>query len=438
MALDDVISVTITANSRTPSRQGFGNQLCLAYHAQNVDLYRVYEDEAEVLADGHTALSRAYKMVAAAFSQNPRPPKVLLGRLPTASTQTFALTVTSNTEGAVVSLEVLDTAGVWQPITYTVPAAQTLTQVATAVELLVEAITGVTSSSAVDVITVTPTVNTAPIGLRNPQNCTIKDNSTDSGYATALGNIFALTKDFYFVTTDHNSEVIGDAVAAWAQTNKRLYVTQTNDSIEASGTGVFGSGQKALSYTYSAGLFVHDVTEYGACAMAAIGSVRDPGSFTWSLKPLLGITPAVLTSTQETNLKTAGWNFYVEVANDINGIWGDKGGGAAFGGRFLDLTHGTDALTARLQEGILGVLANADKIDYTEAGIQPLVSKTKAVLRQFEGSRLLVTGSSSVTYTDPLDETLEDDREDRYYPALKFASVYAGAVHRARIIGTIA
>jgi hypothetical protein len=441
MAISDIISIVLSPNSRTPTRQGFGNCLYLANHSHNVDLYRIYEDEAEMLADGFTDLERAYLGVQAMFQQNPRPPRVLVGRLPTASTQSLTVTALTAVEGAVVSVEVQGDDGVWVECAYTVGAAETTTTVAAALELLIEAVPGASSTAAVAVVTVTPAVNTAPVALRNAVNCAIKDNSSDSGYAAALTAIMAQTKDFYFVTTDHNSETIADAVAAWAQSNKRMYITQSNDTIEASGSGVFGSGQKAASYTYSAGIFAYDMTEYPACAMAALGAVRDPGSFTWHLKALEGVTTIELTSTQQNNLETAGWNYYVEVANGINGIMANngskKGGGISFGGRFLDLTHGTDWLSARMSEGLFGTIANADKIDYEDPGALVLATKLKSIMKQGEANRLLRKGSSSVTYT-PVADTDEDDRANRYYPYLKASAIYSGAIHAARITVSLA
>lgn len=441
--IDDVIQLVISPNSRTPSRQGFGNLLCLGYHTHNVDLYREYEDEADMLADGFADTERPYLMARAAFSQDPRPPKVLVGRLATPSAQSLTVTVLTAVEGSVISFELVSPDGTVTTISRTVPAASSTTAEATAIELLTEAVAGVDSAAASAVITLTPTVAGAFIAVRNPKNCAIKDNSSDTGYATALTNILAATKDFYFVATDHNSETIGDAVAAWAQSNKRLYMPQSNDTIEATGTGTFGSGQKSASYTYSGGIFVHDVREYGACAMAAVGAVRDPGSFTWHLKALAGITPANLTETEQTNLDNAGWNYLVEVANGVVGIMGKNGGGASFGGgpggagRFLDLTHGTDWLSARIKERLFGTIASADKIDYEDHGVEILKAGLIAVLRQGEDNRLLAKKSSLVTYT-PVANVDSADREIRYYQGLKFSARYSGAIHRARILGTLA
>lgn len=436
MAITDIVQVDISANARTPSRQGFGNLLCLGYtDAFSGDLYRIYEDTADMLSDGFVATEPLYKMAQAAFAQDPRPPRVLIGRLASPSARSLTLTMLTATQGEVLSVEVVKPDGTTQTVSYTVLSSETTTTVATAFELLIEAVTGVNSTSSGAVVTATPSTAADFFEFRNPHNIAIKDNSADSSYVTTLGNILLQTKDFYFVCTDVNSETVADLVAAWAQSNKKLYITQTVDTTEATGTGVFGSGQKAASYSYSAGLYCYDPAEYACCAMAALGAVRDPGSFTWSLKALAGITPVALTATHESNLRTAGWNFYVEVANDISGIQGVDGGGAAFGGRFLDLTHGTDWLVARIQERLFGVMANADKIDYTDAGALLLLGPLKAQLRQAEDNRLLAPGwTARATLVADADPT---DKAARFYDGLRFDAVYAGAIHKVRVIGNV-
>jgi hypothetical protein len=376
-------------------------------------------------------------MAAAAFAQNPRPPRVIVGRLPTASVQSATVTVNTATQGAVVAVDVQGSDGVWVTCSYTVGASETTTTVATALELLIEAVTGVDSSPSTNVITVTPTVASAWFALRNPKNCSIKSTSTDTGYATALTNILAATKDFYFVTTDHNSQTIATAVAAWAQSNAREYITASNDTIEADGTGTFGSALKALGYTYSSGIFCYDTTEFPACRAAALGATRNPGSFTWHLKELIGVTPVVLTATQQANLDTEGWNYYVEVANGINGLTAKQGALAAWGGRYVDLTHGTDWLSARIKENVFSVLANAEKISYTDKDIVALKSAVLKTLREGEKNKLLVENVSTVTPT-PVADANPTDKANRLYDGLSFYAEYAGAVHKVKITGTIA
>src|SRR6185369_12163092 len=152
--IDSIVSVDISAQTVTPSRQGFNTMMLMAYHTENTDLYREYSSLAGAVSDGHVAGTAAYRMIAEAFSQNPRLKKVKLGRITTAVAQVFAITMTTAVAGKHVKMTIEDSDGNSTDIDYTVTGSEVggTTGVATAVELLVEAVTGITSSSSSAVI----------------------------------------------------------------------------------------------------------------------------------------------------------------------------------------------------------------------------------------------------------------------------------------------
>ena len=169
MNMSDVVEVAISSNVKTPTQAGFGTPLCLAYHTLFAENYRIYTDTDGLEADGATSDMPIWRMVNAAFSQDPRPEQVMVGRLPTAHTHTQTIKITSAVEGAHVKFDILAPgSNTWTTIDYTILAAATTTTVATAVELLVEAVTGVSSTSATDTITVTPDTNGNVIYIRGP------------------------------------------------------------------------------------------------------------------------------------------------------------------------------------------------------------------------------------------------------------------------------
>ena len=146
--LDDIVSISITADSTTVSREGFGSVLVMSYHTRFVEQYRVYSSLAEMLDDGFTSYDDAYRMARAIFAQDPTVTTIVVGRLPAAPTYQTKLTMTSSTEGAYVRCKVVQpTTGTVSQIEYLIGAAETTTTVATAVELLIEAVTGVDSTS---------------------------------------------------------------------------------------------------------------------------------------------------------------------------------------------------------------------------------------------------------------------------------------------------
>lgn len=432
--IGDIVTVTITSNTRTPTRQGFGTPALMSYHTRFVERRRRYSDLDEMTDDGFVPRDAAYKMAQAAFSQNPRPEEVLVGRLPAAHTHTQTLTILSATEGEHIRFKVIPP-GTDTPtqIDYTILAAATTTTVATAVELLVEAITGVDSSSAAAVITVTPTTPGGLVYIYDLENVAIKDTTADAGYDDELTALSLVDDDFYFIALDVNSEANGDLVAAWAETRTKEFIQQTQDTGEKEGTGTIGTGLQALSYDRTGLLFVEAIHEYGACAWIGTVAPKDAGSVTFKFRNLVGVTPSRLTSTQETNLKNAGTNFY-----SVVGGLGITQEGTAASGEFLDITHGTDWLVARIQERVFGILANADKVPYEDPSVDSILGEILSVMesavgppRNFLRAGTLSASAPKVADVDPA------DRAARLLPDVQFGAQYAGAIHKARLRGTL-
>src|SRR5574343_255077 len=147
-SLDTIIDVSISANTTTPSRPGFGIPLFCGYHTKYADIVRTYNKASELVDDGFATTDPLYLMAAAAFSQKPRPAEVKIGRLTTAVKCRHVITVTTATEGEVISFTLVSPDGTVNSISRTVPAASNTTAEAAAVELLVEACSGIDSSAA--------------------------------------------------------------------------------------------------------------------------------------------------------------------------------------------------------------------------------------------------------------------------------------------------
>lgn len=104
--LDQIVDVSISTDSKTPSRQGFGTPLFLTYHTRFPEKYRSYGSLREV-AEDFESYDSAYRMAAACFSQNPTVKKIIVGRLPSAPSFTRTLTMTNATEGQLVKFKAI-------------------------------------------------------------------------------------------------------------------------------------------------------------------------------------------------------------------------------------------------------------------------------------------------------------------------------------------
>lgn len=433
--LSSIVSVTITADSKTPSRQGFGVPLILSYHAVFADQYRTYSSLAEMASDGFATYDHAYREAAAVFAQNPTVQEVVVGRLPSAPAFVTQLTMTSAVEGQHVKFKIIEPAtGTVQQIDYTIGAAETTTTVATAVELLTEAITGVDSTSASAVVSLTPTVAGRKVFVYDLQNCKVDETTADAGYDTELTSLQLVNDDWYFILIDTESQANINDVAAWALTNKKIAFFSTQSSFELDGTGSLGSTIKALSNDRAVLLYAPNAHEYAAAAWVGKGAPQTPGSITWAFQELAGITPKTLTTTEKNNLETDNINHYQTVA----GLSITRQG-KTLQGEWIDVRHGIDALEQRIKEDVFGLLASG-RVPFTASGLDLVANVILGAMRAFEGTLeqpgLLVVGSSTVIMP-AVSSISASDKANRRLTGVRFSATLAGAVHYVSLTGVV-
>ncbi len=432
--IGQIVSVSISANSTTPSRVGFGTPLLLSYHTKFAERYRSYTSIAGMVTDGFQTFDEAYRMAAAAFSQNPAPASVIVGRMPTAPAYTKQLTITTAVVGSVIKASVIAPAtGVATDLSYTVPAAQTTTQVATAFAALIAGVSGVAAVSAVAVITVTPSVAGRPVHVYGLQNATIEETTGAAGYDTELGLLQIENDDWYFVLADSASPANVAAIATWVLPQKKLYFVATNSSGELAGTGTLGSS--LLTNERVAILYAKNSHEYGGTRWVGAGAPQTPGSITWAFKTLLGLTPQTLTSTQRANLEADNINHYQTIA-----AVSITRPGKVTSGEFIDVRHGIDALEAAIKEDVFALLANSGKVPMTDAGLDLVGSTILAAMKRFEGTLdnpgLIAIDTSAVIM--PLVSSISTaDRAARRLTGVRFSGTLAGAIHYVSVVGTL-
>lgn len=81
MALDNVITLSITRQSRPLERAGFGTLLHMSMHEAWDDLIRYYDKASDMLADGFSSTDPAYMAAASYFAQDPKPEQIAIGRV---------------------------------------------------------------------------------------------------------------------------------------------------------------------------------------------------------------------------------------------------------------------------------------------------------------------------------------------------------------------
>lgn len=439
MAVDisNVVTVNLTIQDATPAVANFGS---LAVFTGDGPLgagswQGTYDANASGLAamvtDGFSINGAAYLKMNAICAQNPRTDKVKFYKRAVPNTHSLTLTITRTVPGFKQQFEIGVGANLF-PISYTNGGAETVTTIATAVELLVEAVTGIASTSAAGVITVTADVAGSRIGLRNvTRYITVDDPSADAGIATDLAAAAAEDPDFFAFVIDGTGGTEIAAAGAWALSNARMFVALSADSdIVTAGSSDVASTLKAASNHFAAVLFSRDTSAGADASLLARQLSRDPGSSSFHMKELPGVTADNLTATEFSIARGKNAITYVNTKG-LNRTYDGK----AASGRFLDITHGAEWLKARIGERCFTVAANAEKVDYTDGGIAQYEAEIRAQLSEAETKGLLAPGW---TVTVPKVASVSTaNKGQRKLTDVKFAGILTGAIHSAVIDGTV-
>ncbi len=433
MPIEDIVSVTITAATKTPTRQGFGTGLLAAYHTAWLDRVREYSSYAAVVADGFAATTAVARAVAKYFGQSPAPKKVKIGRRALPPTQKFRVTPTSTTVGLVYTLTFTLETDVDVVVSYTVQGGDT---VATIIDGIVIAL------AAAATVNVTPTDNATSLDITLDvagvlydlvvnRELSIQDTTTDPGIATDLAAIAVEDNDWYGLGLDSNSEAELVAAAAWVETNKKIMVGNTYDSDVLAGTaGNVMLVLEAAAYARTATIWSGSILSYAGFAWLGKMLPYTPGDATWKFKTLAGVTVDVLTDTQQTNIRNASGNWYVEVGG-INMT--QEGWSAA--GEFMDVTQLIDYLTARIRENVFALFPNNAKLPYSDGSVSMIKGVIAATIQEREPKGIL---PNTTTVTAPLvADVAVADRALRLLPDVEFQATIAGAIHATEISGVL-
>jgi len=136
MSIDNLVNVSITATQAGITRAGFGTALVAAYHQRSLDRVLTFTSSAAMLTAGFTPDDPAYRKVAAAFAQNPRPARVKVGRRANPPTMVFTLTPSLPAAGQAYTLEVGG-----HTVTYTADGSPTVAEWTAGVTAALNALT---------------------------------------------------------------------------------------------------------------------------------------------------------------------------------------------------------------------------------------------------------------------------------------------------------
>jgi len=428
--LTDVAQVTITAESNRVSQQGFGLPLIVSHNAAWTERTREYSSVTEVGVDFATTTPE-YKAAAKLFGQTPRPPKVVIGRAALKPTQRFAVTPVA-INGYTYRMTVNGT-----PVSFTADGSATVTEVIAGLKAAIDALAlAVTVTDQTTFMRIVANVAGAwfDVSCGTDPNLIMAQDHADPGIATDLAAIALERNDWYGLLTLYNSKALVDAAAAYALANKKLYVAQTSDgavpNTTSSGTDDVGESLAAASNSQTALIYSPSVGDFADAAAMGRCFPIEAGEETWKFKTLEGVAVASYTSTQRTNMRAKRCNFYELTAGKAM-----LEEGYSSSGQYIDATRYLNFLEARVAERAFGVMQKANKLPYNDRGIAAIGAEVQGQLASDEAREVLLPGWT-VTVPKAAAAT-SSDRSARILRNVTFSAVYAGAIHKVFINGTV-
>jgi len=439
--LEDFVTVNITTISQSPSQVGFGTPLVAGYHTAFLDKVRTYTKLSDLVADGITSSgvgAGIYHAASKIFSQNPKVQKIKVGKRTNPFTQVIDLTPTSATQGDIYSFDFGELGLSIFTLTRTVPGASSIAAECVAIKALIDGLAlGVTVTTPGSA-KVTVTANT-PGKLFNVKNRTVNLKIFDAtalpaGLSTDLDQIRAFDDDWYAVCLDSNSKAEVVSVAAWTETQFKIFGYHTADTDCSAGVGGnVALTLKASNYFRTFGLFdSKELLSYAAAGWIGEELPFIPGSSTWALKTIKAVTTDVVSASEQTQLVTANLNSYTAVAG-LSVTW--KGVSAA--GEFIDIAVGRDWLQARLKERVFGALYGARKVPYTDGGIAIIKNEVNGQLQIAIRTGFLAADPAPVVIAPLAKDVPLVDKTNRVLNNVTFSATLAGAIHAVTINGTI-
>lgn len=343
MALENIVTVDITLNTTTVSRQGFGTPIFVSANSYFPERTRGYTSLTSA-KDDIPEDSPTYKALQGFFSQQPSVPLVYVGRRDVDET---LITPSAIVVGKAYSFGLA--VGTGTPVTVSHTAI-----VGNDEEDVVDA--WITALTAIPVVGITPTKvgtgataklklvsSTQPAVISNLIRVTDSYVTTETASAV-LSAIEEENTDWYFMTAEDHTEAFVLQMAEAIEARTKIYGVSVQEAGALSAladpaTDILGK-LKAANYFRTVGIWHHEAdTKFIECAFIGYNAPFDAGSVTWNLERLQGVPASAdpttgkrLTYTQKNNLASRNANF----VDLIDGVVATREG-KVMAGEWIDL-----------------------------------------------------------------------------------------------------
>lgn len=253
-------------------------------------------------------------------------------------------------------------------------------------------------------------------------------------WGEALTAMKAERNDWYGIVACTKTLADLEAIADWTESNTKLFIASDDDANIIDATGDIAEYVNGEGYDRTA-IIYHDEADLSAddpCAEAAwMGYLfsYSPGSVNWAFKTLTGVSAYELTGNQRSTAEGKKCNLYEAVAGINMTRFGWVGSG-----EYIDIIHGCDYMQARIQQALMTLLANSNKVPFTDGGIQGVKAIISGVLQEFVDSNFLIDYSVSVPEAS---DVSAEDKANRTLNDVTFTGTLANAINHIQIRGTV-
>lgn len=431
--IEDVVDVTITATSATPSLPGFNIPAVIAYHTHNTDLIRFYTSLSAMVADSFTTSEPAYRMAQSILAQSPHVKKFAVIRATSAIAQTFTLTVTDNTNGHQVGCTIVAPDGTETACYHTV-SSETTTQVATAVASLIDALANIAAVGSGAVVTATGGTAGQIWYAYKLQGCDFADTTADATPEADLNATVLVDNTWYGISGAWLSSANIAKIAAWAQSNKKLHGYTTADAAnKTAGSGVMHT-MKTDDYDRTYGDFSATPQTYSGTGLMGKQLSKTPGASNWAFKSVQGTPVDNLTETEQGHITTNNGNYYTT----LGGVPVMFDGRTA-SGQYIDITVGVDSLERYVQLRVATLLTTLERLPFTRAGISMARAAVMAGIQDSVRDGFLTeeAGFEPQITMPALEDIPPSDKAARLLEGIQIVAYAQGAINKVKLNITV-
>ena len=440
--IDDLVSVQITASTRTPTRKSFGIPLIMSQEKPSgwgALRVRSFDDASDLITAGFSPTGSTYLLAQAISSQSPSVDTIKVGIRNNIAERIFSLTVDAAVVGDVIEL-VVD----GETITYTI-ATTSAPSIAAALAALFlgtgpAAVSASADGSVIEFGASNEGVEYAVSGWYDGTgNLTLTDISEDPGIAADLTACLNADSNFYGVVLDGAGSAEILAAAAWTEANKRVFACESGDSanLDPESTTDVLYLLKVAGYTRTYATATTESTRTGVAA-GILGSrlPATPGSDTWAYKPLAGVPVNAMRDDEIAAVLAKNANIYVAIAGlnlTMSGI--------SPAGVYLDQVRGIDWLQSEMQTRVFAKLASAPgKVAFTDPGISSFAAIVEGLLIECTQPKInFLAANPAPVVTQPLAADIDPSiKATRRLPGIAFIATLAGAIQGLTITGSLA